>query len=163
MYTLGCLTRLSQSVQEKRHGGGASRRCLGLSGSLDRATGAGIRESLHVRGNGGAPEHIRCVISIGMLTEGWDAKNVTHIFGYRRFGSLLLCEQVTGRALRRTSIVGESEMKKARDTPTSLACRTRSRAAAMWSRSRRHSHTRVFSVPEQGAVPHIFPERCRIP
>lgn len=51
-------------------------------------------------------KHIRCVISVGMLTEGWDAKNVTHVFGYRKFGSLLLCEQVTGRALRRTSFVG---------------------------------------------------------
>ena len=46
-----------------------------------------------------------------MLTEGWDARNVTHIFGYRRFGSLLLCEQVTGRALRRTSFSGADEQQ----------------------------------------------------
>lgn len=52
---------------------------------------------------GGPGQHIRCVISVGMLTEGWDAKTVTHVFGYRPFRSHLLCEQVTGRALRRTS------------------------------------------------------------
>ena len=45
--------------------------------------------------------HIRCVVSVSMLTEGWDAKNVTHIFGFRRFGTQLICEQVVGRALRR--------------------------------------------------------------
>lgn len=44
---------------------------------------------------------IRCVVSVGMLTEGWDANTVTHILGIRAFGSQLLCEQVTGRALRR--------------------------------------------------------------
>lgn len=58
-------------------------------------------------------EHVRCVVSVGMLTEGWDARNVTHIFGYRRFGSLLLCEQVTGRALRRTSFTGADEKQPA--------------------------------------------------
>ena len=52
---------------------------------------------------GEAGERIRCVISVGMLSEGWDAKTVTHIFGFRAFGSALLCEQVTGRALRRMS------------------------------------------------------------
>ena len=47
--------------------------------------------------------HIRCVVSVSMLTEGWDAKTVTHIAGLRAFGSQLLCEQVAGRALRRKS------------------------------------------------------------
>ena len=46
-------------------------------------------------------EQVRCVISVYMLTEGWDAKNVICIFGFRKFGTQLLCEQVTGRALRR--------------------------------------------------------------
>jgi type III restriction enzyme len=46
---------------------------------------------------------IRNVISVGMLTEGWDAKTVTHIMGLRAFTSQLLCEQVVGRGLRRTS------------------------------------------------------------
>ena len=46
---------------------------------------------------------IRCVVSVSMLTEGWDANTVTHILGIRAFGTQLLCEQVIGRALRRQS------------------------------------------------------------
>ena len=46
---------------------------------------------------------IRCVVSVSMLTEGWDANTVTHILGVRAFGTQLLCEQVIGRALRRRS------------------------------------------------------------
>ena len=48
-------------------------------------------------------ESIRCVVSVAMLTEGWDANTVTHILGVRAFGTQLLCEQVVGRALRRQS------------------------------------------------------------
>ncbi len=48
-------------------------------------------------------EHVKCVVSVSMLTEGWDANTVTHILGVRAFGTQLLCEQVVGRALRRTS------------------------------------------------------------
>lgn len=48
-------------------------------------------------------EQIQHVISVGMLTEGWDAKTVTHIMGLRAFSSQLLCEQVVGRGLRRTT------------------------------------------------------------
>lgn len=47
--------------------------------------------------------NIRCVVSVGMLTEGWDANTVTHILGVRAFSTQLLCEQVIGRALRRQS------------------------------------------------------------
>lgn len=47
--------------------------------------------------------HIRCVVSVSMLTEGWDANTVTHVMGIRAFSSQLLCEQVVGRALRRRS------------------------------------------------------------
>ena len=46
-------------------------------------------------------EAIRCVVSVSMLTEGWDASTVTHVLGVRAFGTQLLCEQVVGRALRR--------------------------------------------------------------
>jgi len=46
---------------------------------------------------------IRCVVSVSMLTEGWDANTVTHVLGVRAFGTQLLCEQVIGRALRRQS------------------------------------------------------------
>ena len=48
-------------------------------------------------------ESVRCVVSVSMLTEGWDANTVTHILGVRAFGTQLLCEQVIGRALRRQS------------------------------------------------------------
>ena len=46
---------------------------------------------------------VRCIVSVGMLTEGWDCNTVTHIIGLRPFMSQLLCEQVVGRGLRRTS------------------------------------------------------------
>ena len=48
-------------------------------------------------------QNIRCVVSVSMLTEGWDASTVTHVLGVRAFGTQLLCEQVVGRALRRQS------------------------------------------------------------
>lgn len=64
-----------------------------------------IREVFQTIGQKGkAGEKIRCVVSVNMLTEGWDARTVTHIFGYRAFKSDLLCEQVAGRALRRSSL-----------------------------------------------------------
>ncbi len=50
-------------------------------------------------------EGVRCVVSVSMLTEGWDANTVTHILGVRAFGTQLLCEQVVGRGLRRRSYV----------------------------------------------------------
>ena len=52
---------------------------------------------------------IRCVVSVSMLTEGWDARNVTHVLGVRAFGTQLLCEQVVGRALRRQSYDANAE------------------------------------------------------
>ncbi len=48
-------------------------------------------------------EKLQNIISVGMLSEGWDAKTVTHVMGLRAFSSQLLCEQVVGRGLRRTS------------------------------------------------------------
>ena len=63
-----------------------------------------IRRTLNTVGKTGQPgEHIRCVVSVNMLTEGWDAHNVSHLVGFRKFGSQLLCEQVAGRTLRRVS------------------------------------------------------------
>lgn len=75
---------------------------------------------LHVDtvGRVGQPgEQIQNVISVGMLSEGWDAKTVTHIMGLRAFTSQLLCEQVVGRGLRRTSY----ELKKGTDPITGEA------------------------------------------
>lgn len=61
-----------------------------------------LREIVATVGKAGGPgERVRCVVSVQMLSEGWDANNVTHILGLRAFGSQLLCEQVVGRGLRR--------------------------------------------------------------
>lgn len=63
-----------------------------------------LREVMNTVGKPGQlGESIRCVVSVSMLTEGWDASNVTHVLGVRAFGTQLLCEQVVGRALRRES------------------------------------------------------------
>lgn len=63
-----------------------------------------LRRIVDTVGKPGQPgEGIQKVISVGMLNEGWDAKTVTHIMGLRAFSSQLLCEQVVGRGLRRTS------------------------------------------------------------
>ena len=79
-------------------------------------------------GREGQPgEQIQNVISVGMLSEGWDAKTVTHIMGLRAFTSQLLCEQVVGRGLRRTSydVNREDRAVSSRSTSTSLAYRSR--------------------------------------
>ncbi|MCK9436156.1 MAG: DEAD/DEAH box helicase family protein [Synergistaceae bacterium] len=63
-----------------------------------------LRQTVDSVGKIGAPgEQVQNVISVGMLSEGWDAKTVTHIMGLRAFSSQLLCEQVIGRGLRRVS------------------------------------------------------------
>ena len=63
-----------------------------------------LRRQVDTVGRAGQPGgRIQNVISVGMLSEGWDAKTVTHIMGLRAFTSQLLCEQVVGRGLRRTS------------------------------------------------------------
>jgi len=63
-----------------------------------------LREVMNTVGkHGQLGGSIRCVVSVSMLTEGWDANTVTHVLGIRAFGTQLLCEQVIGRALRRQS------------------------------------------------------------
>ena len=63
-----------------------------------------LREVMNTVGKEGQlGGNVRCVVSVSMLTEGWDANTVTHILGVRAFGTQLLCEQVIGRALRRQS------------------------------------------------------------
>ncbi|PZO61198.1 MAG: restriction endonuclease [Phormidesmis priestleyi] len=78
--------------------------------SGDQAAGQSIsdqdllREVMNTVGKAGKlGASIRCVVSVSMLTEGWDANTVTHVLGVRAFGTQLLCEQVIGRALRRQS------------------------------------------------------------
>ena len=63
-----------------------------------------LRQTVDTIGREGKPgEQIQNIISVGMLSEGWDARTVTHIMGLRAFSSQLLCEQVVGRGLRRVS------------------------------------------------------------
>ena len=63
-----------------------------------------LREVVNTVGVAGRlGEQIRCVVSVSMLSEGWDARTVTHVLGVRAFGTQLLCEQIVGRALRRQS------------------------------------------------------------
>lgn len=73
--------------------------------AADKLTDAELlREAMNTVGKEGRlGESVRCVVSVAMLTEGWDANTVTHVLGVRAFGTQLLCEQVVGRALRRQS------------------------------------------------------------
>ena len=69
-----------------------------------KAVEAALREIVSTVGKTGmAGERVRCVVSVQMLTEGWDVKSVSHILGIRAFGSPLLTEQIIGRGLRRTN------------------------------------------------------------
>ena len=71
-----------------------------------------LREVMNTIGKKGRlGDSIRCVVSVSMLTEGWDANTVSHVLGVRAFGTQLLCEQVVGRALRRQSYdLNENEL-----------------------------------------------------
>jgi type III restriction enzyme len=69
-----------------------------------------LRRIVATVGEKGEPgEQVRCVVAVAMLNEGWDAHNVTHIFGLRAFQSQLLCEQVVGRGLRRMDYTPDPE------------------------------------------------------
>lgn len=69
-----------------------------------------LREVMNTVGKAGKlGEHVKCVVSVSMLTEGWDANTVTHILGVRAFGTQLLCEQVVGRGLRRMSYAADDD------------------------------------------------------
>ena len=70
----------------------------------DKGREAVIREMVNTVGSKGRPgEHVRAIVCVNMLSEGWDVKSVTHILGLRAFGSPLLTEQIIGRGLRRTN------------------------------------------------------------
>ena len=70
----------------------------------DKGNEAVLREMVNTVGSKGRPgERVRCIVSVNMLSEGWDVKSVTHILGLRAFGSPLLTEQIIGRGLRRTN------------------------------------------------------------
>ena len=95
----GEIERFRRDILER---GGADAHDLRTGGEIDDATL--LREVMNTVGKKGRlGEQIRCVVSVSMLTEGWDANTVTHVLGVRAFGTQLLCEQVVGRALRRQS------------------------------------------------------------
>ena len=74
-----------------------------------------LREVMNTVGKAGKlGEGVRCVVSVSMLTEGWDANTVTHILGVRAFGTQLLCEQVVGRGDRKSTRLNSSHSAKSR-------------------------------------------------
>ena len=90
---------LSEDGDDDADGDAAASRPLTASQRAER-----LRRMVDTVGKPGQPgEYVQNVISVGMLSEGWDAKTVTHVMGLRAFSSQLLCEQVVGRGLRRTS------------------------------------------------------------
>jgi len=93
------IERFRREIVER---GGKLAEELHRGGELDDVTL--LREVMNTVGKyGQLGGSIRCVVSVSMLTEGWDANTVTHVLGVRAFGTQLLCEQVIGRALRRQS------------------------------------------------------------
>lgn len=103
---------------------------------------------------------IRCIVSVGMLTEGWDCNTVTHIIGLRPFMSQLLCEQVVGRGLRRASYeVGEDgklteEVAKVFGVPFEVVPFKENKGAAPAKPPKRH---RVHAIPEKARFEIRFP------
>ncbi|MCE5237150.1 DEAD/DEAH box helicase family protein [bacterium] len=79
-------------------------------GKTRTVVGDELRRKVSTVGKAGEPgEQVRCVVSVAMLTEGWDANNVKQILGLRAFDSQLLCEQVVGRGLRRINYTVDEE------------------------------------------------------
>ena len=116
------------------HGQGAAERIEDAEMLREVVNTVGRRDAL-----GG---HIRCVVSVSMLTEGWDANTVTHICGLRKFGSQLLCEQVAGRALRRRSYFLAPHDEK---TGEALPQDTRRTKGVVWKFPPEYAH--IIGVP----------------
>ena len=120
-----------------------------------RAHDLGIDLELHPPGR-----NVRCIVSVGMLTEGWDCNTVTHIIGLRPFMSQLLCEQVVGRGLRRINYeLGPDgkypeEVAKIFGVPFEIVPFKSNRQAAPPVAVRRH---RVHALPAKAAYEIQFP------
>jgi type III restriction enzyme len=136
----------------------------GDSGATRKEAGELLRTIVATVGKAGQPgEQVRCVVSVAMLTEGWDANNVTHILGVRAFGSQLLCEQVVGRGLRRMDYVPDPQTGLLREeyvdiygVPFSLLpFRGRKPGATEPEPDRPANH--VFAIPERAAYAIQFP------
>ncbi len=103
---------------------------------------------------------VRCIVSVGMLTEGWDCNTVTHIIGLRPFMSQLLCEQVIGRGLRRTNYdVGENgllseEVAKVLGVPFEIVPFKESKTGGSDPKPKKHH---VHAVPEKCQFEIRFP------
>ncbi len=102
---------------------------------------------------------VRCIVSVGMLTEGWDCNTVTHIIGLRPFMSQLLCEQVIGRGLRRMSYEADDKGMFAEETATVLGVPLQAFPVKMLvgkppkTPGRHHIH----ALPERKALEITFP------
>ncbi len=148
------------------------------SGSADQITDAEIlREVVNTVGRRGAlGHHIRCVVSVSMLTEGWDANTVTHVVGLRAFGSQLLCEQVAGRALRRVNY--STLLPYDSNSGEELPLNTQRKKDVVWKFPPEYAHiigipfklykggettiptvptARIFAMPEREALEITFP------
>ena len=148
------------------------------SGSAEDITDAEIlREAVNTVGKRGAlGHHIRCVVSVSMLTEGWDANTVTHVVGLRAFGSQLLCEQVAGRALRRVNY--SVLLPYDANTGEELPLNTQRKKDVVWKFPPEYAHiigvpfklykggttnvpkanlTRIYALPDREALEITFP------
>ena len=103
---------------------------------------------------------VRCIVSVGMLTEGWDCNTVTHIIGLRPFMSQLLCEQVVGRGLRRASYeVGEDgklteEVAKVFGVPFEVIPFKENKSGPQPPRPKRY---RIHALPEKAEFAMTYP------
>ena len=96
-----------------------------------------LREVMNTVGKSGhLGESIRCVVSVSMLTEGWDANTVTHVLGVRAFGTQLLCEQVIGRALGANPTTSMARGSSTLSMPTYSASPSTSPRSPSWPRQR---------------------------
>lgn len=103
---------------------------------------------------------IRCIISVGMLTEGWDANSVTHIIGIRPFQSQLLCEQVVGRGLRRRNYDLTEDKKFAEETSTIFGVPFEVvpfKANPQGAKRKPEKRYHVYSVPQKSQYRLEFP------
>src|SRR6516165_7701585 len=120
-----------------------------------------LREVMNTVGKPGRlGEQVRCVVSVSMLTEGWDTSTVTHILGVRAFGTQLLCEQVVGRGLRRLSydpdaegMLRPSEYANIFGIPFSFAQHNQGETTYRPPKPTR----RVYALPEREALEIRFP------
>jgi type III restriction enzyme len=121
-----------------------------------------IREVVATVGKQGQPgEQVRCIISVAMLSEGWDARNVTQILGVRAFQSQLLCEQVIGRGLRRTdySDLSQPEYVDVYGVPFQLLPFAKASPGTIIEAPRT---TQVRSMPDRAALRIEFPRIVQI-